>query len=207
MATNTTGSDTGEENQISVREAEDYVEQRRQKEIMDLARKVIEIDQMTDSEHNRGEIDLATRQAELRTAVTGLIFEIQHMANDVGADWLFRGEPFYTVEIAPPRDLLEIVEDSDFKVWGTEDLEPKTVYTIRGIGDYRNAPSTFTATWTVNADIPHKGPQPIERTVGKRMPVEASREVYSKIRAFLNNVNLDLGPELEPYDGGEDPGI
>lgn len=192
---------------ISFREAEDYVEQRRQKEILDAASKVKEIDQVTDEQYEYGEIDLGTRRAILRTAVKGLILEVEQLARRSGAVGLLANEELYTVKLHPPNELVEFVNNTDNKIWGEANLEPRGVYDVEGIRGYLDAPETFSETWTIQADIPHEGPKQVSRTTTQRMPVGASGKVYQRIKRFLSEVGLDLNAKLEDYKGGKEPGL
>lgn len=195
------------EDEISFREADDYVERRRQKEVLDAVQFVSDTQNATESEYERGQIDLETRRAEVRMAVNSLIVETEQLIRHAGATDLLRSRELGSVQLQPPRDLIQFVETADVRVWGDDSLRPKEVYTIHGIQGFLDAPSSFSATWSVKADVESEGPQTVSSTASMRMPVDTSLSVYRQIRGFLGDVDLDLGAQLEDYTADDGPGL
>lgn len=195
------------EDELSFRDAEDYVERRRQKEVLDAVRFVAETQNTTESEYERGEIDLTTRRAEVRMAVNNLIVEAEQLIRKSGDRGLLEEKPLGTITLQPPADLIQFVQNTENRIWGDSSLEPKRVHTITGVLGYMNAPTSFSATWRVRADIPGEGPQPVTASTSIRMPVDTSMDVYRHLRQFLSDVDLDLGAQLEDYTGDEGPGL
>lgn len=193
--------------EISFREAEDYVEQRRQKEILDAVQSVAQTEVETKEEFERGEIDIGTRREIVRTAVERLIRETEQLMVKAGARRLLTEEPLGTITIQPPADLVNFVTNGDTKIWGDSSVEPKDAATVYGVRGFLNANATFSATWRVRADIPHKGPQPVTSSAVTRMPISISMDAFENVRAFLSETNLEIDPKLEDYDGGEEPGL
>jgi len=193
--------------EISFREAEDYVEQRRQKEILDAVQSVAQTEVETKEEFERGEIDIGTRREIVRTAVERLIRETEQLMVKAGARRLLTEEPLGTITIQPPADLVSFVNNGDTKIWGDSSVEPKDAAAVYGVRGFLNASATFSATWSVRADIPHKGPQPVTSSAVTRMPISISMDAFEHVRAFLSETNLEIDPKLEDYDGGEEPGL
>ena len=201
------GDPADPEHDLSFREADDYVERRRQKEILDAVQFVSTIQNGTESEYERGEIDLETRRAEVRMAVNSLIMETEQLIQKSGNKSLLEQQQIGTITLQPPADLVQFAQNSETKIWGDSSLAPKDVYIIQGVLGYLNAPATFSATWSIRADIPGEGPQEVPSSTTIRMPVETSMAVYRNIRHFLSQVDLDLGAQLEDYTGDEGPGL
>lgn len=201
------GDTSGDETEVSFREAEDYVEQRRQKEIMDAVQFVNETNAETKGEYERGQIRLDTRRAIVRNSVERLIRETEQLMEKAGAEQLLEGTTLGTVTIQPPAELIQYINQDDVHVLGDGSVEPKIAATIDGVRGFMRAPTTFTAQWTVRADVPHKGPKPVTSSASTRMPIQISMVAFQQIKAFLGATNLALDPKLEDYDGGEVPGI
>lgn len=201
------GDPADPEHDLSFREADDYVERRRQKEILDAVQFVSTTQNATESEYERGEIDLETRRAEVRMAVNSLIMETEQLIRKSDNNELLERRPLGTITLQPPADLVQFAQNSENRIWGDSSLGPKEVYIIEGVLGYLNAPASFSASWSVRADIPGEGPQPVSASTSIRMPVETSMAVYRHIRRFLSEVDLDLGAQLEDYTGGEGPGL
>jgi len=193
--------------ELSFRDAEDYVERRRQKEVLDAVQFVSETHNATESEYERGQIELDTRRAEVRMAVNNLIMETEQLIRKSGDASVLEQEQIAQVTIGPPQDLVEFANRSGTQIWGEASLGPRAVYTVRGLMGYLNAPTNFSDTWSLRADVPGEGPQKLTSTVTVRMPVDISMQVFRVIRRFLADVDLDLGAELNPYTGGDGPGI
>lgn len=192
---------------LSFRDADDYVERRRQKEILDAVQFVREVQNTTESEFERGEIDLQTRQAEVRTAVNSLIVETEQLVAKSGSGGLLEEKPLAAITLQPPGELVQFVQDSESRIWGDSSLKPKRVYEVHGLLGYLNSPPSFSATWQVRADVPDHGPQRINGSSSTRMPVDVSMDVYRQIKKFLSDVDLDIGAQLEDYTGDEGPGL
>lgn len=192
---------------VSFEEAENYVQQRRQKEILDAAKRAIETWSTARQNHTYGEIDIETCRGVIRIAVEELIAETEQVMQRAGADNLWAEKPLGNITLQPPEDLVEFVNNSETKIWGEFDLSEETVYTVQGIKGYRDAPPAFTATWSVHADVSHEGPQQVTSTTEGGMPIKVSESVISEIKWFLNAAGLGVDAHLEPHTGEDGPGI
>lgn len=193
--------------EISFSEAEDYVEQRRQKEVLDAVQFVLKTQNENKIEFERGVIDIETRRAEVRTAVESLIMETEQIIKKAGDEALLEGKPLGSVSLQPPSELVSFVKNSDNRVWGDSSLTAKKVQTIYGVRGFLNAPETFTATWSVKADVRGQGPQEVPMSASIRMPVAVSMSVFRAIKRFLSDVELDLNAQLNDYTGQNGPGL
>lgn len=186
----------------------DYVERRRQKAIFDardLARDVIV---NAKRQHARDEISPDAARTDVRSVVESYISEVEHIARMAGANELLSETVIHVVSIQPPEPLLQYYRDDTVHVRSPEP-SPKRPEggIIRGLEGFLTAPDVFSAKWTIDADVRHEGPKPITETASTRMPIEASVDAFRFVNAFLREVNLDIEPRLEDYDGGEGPGV
>lgn len=196
---------------FTAREPDNYAEALRQKEILNISSDVGELFQRTKFAMEEGEIDEDARRAIVRTGVERFIIDVEQIIQAVGAESLLEanGEKIYEVKLPPPEEIRYILQSDDFRVIGNPNISPKMADNgvIRGLWGYLDAPEVFGAQWTLRVEAKHERPQPVTRANRIRMPVRASREAYRKVRRFLADVDLDLGPNLPDYMGDEGPGL
>lgn len=193
---------------VSFEDAENYVQRRRQKEILDAAKDALDTRRAAREELARGEIERQTCQEVLRISVENLIAEVEHMVKRVGESDLWEnarlGDP---IVLQPPLQMRQALDGDDIRVIGDPDLSPKNVGQIHGLSGYKNAPHVFTGTWTVNVETKHGQPNEEEFRTFEQMPLGVSEAAISQVKAFLNRCNLGIDARLEDYTGDEGPGI
>lgn len=204
------GGDNERFDEFTAREPDNYAEAYRQKEILSTSSDVGSVFFETKQAMEHGEINEMARQSIVKSAVDRLIIDVENIMQSTGAISLLddkEGEIIHKVQLNPPDELYALVRDDDVNIIGEVDLSPKEALTIRGLWGYLNAPEIIAAEWTIQADVRNHKPQPVSRQSATRMPVEASKAAYREVRKFLADVDLDLGPKLPDYKGGEEPGI
>jgi len=215
MAAEKTGGYTGDDrfdelDEFTAREADNYVEAVRQREILRMSADIRDLFTDTKQAVERGELDNPGRQSVIRSAIEQFIIDIENIAMAVEANHLLDGTgkgAIYTVQLSPPEDLVALLGDDNVRIIGEPNLSRQDALRIRGLNDYLNAPEHITAKWTMQADLKGQQPQPVTQETVTLMPVDASQAVYQEIRKFLANVDLDLGPNLPDYMGDDGPGL
>lgn len=186
----------------------DYVQRRRHKSIFDTRDWVRDSILTSKREHERGKIPLEVFQSDARSAVEMYIIEIEQMANSIDAKDVLDEYFIHTVHVEPPEKLLRFFEDDSYTVRSAKPVpEPAEDGEIRGLWGYLTAPAVFSNEWSIDVDVPHKGPQTVTAENTTRMPVDASIDAFRYVNSFLERAGLDLEPKLEEYRGEEGPGI
>lgn len=197
---------------FTAREPDNYAEAFRQREILKISSDVGELFQTTKYAMEEGDIDENARRAIIRSGVERFIVDVEQIIESVGAKSLLEAdgdEVIDKVELHPPDAIYHVLQSDEYRVLGNPDVSPKIAKdgVIKGLWGYLDAPEVFTATWELKVKVRHRRPIPVSESNSERMPVRASREAYRKVRGFLSDVDLDLGPNLPDYMGGEGPGI
>lgn len=194
--------------EVSFEESENYVQRRRQKEILDAAKDALDTRRAAREELARGEIDAETCREVLRISVENLIAEIEHMVQRVGDVKVWKqtqlGEP---VRVYPPAELIQYLQSDNVDPIGDVNLQPKTVARIRGLKGYRDSDTVFTAKWSVSLETRHHGPQQDEFVSKTQMPIGISEAAISGVKGFLSRCSLGIDARLDDYTGDDGPGL
>ena len=193
---------------VSFEDAENYVQRRRQKEILDAVKDALDTRRAAREEMARGEIKPGTCREVLRISVEHLIAEVEHMVKRVGEMDLWSNVPLGDpIVLFPPGQMQEFLAQDDVQTVGEPDLAPKKIGHISGLKGYRDANKVFTATWTINVETRHSGPSKEEFTTYQQMPLGISEAAISHTKGFLGRCSLGIDARLDDYTGDEGPGI